>query len=50
MLNTLPSFEAKIENKARKLVLLQVRAVLEDIFIFQLLGLKSSPLDALHTL
>ena len=48
MLSTLLSFEDKIQDKARKALLLQFKAVLEEVFIFQALGLKSSPSDAPH--
>lgn len=50
MLSTLLSLEGKIQDKTRKALLLQFKAVLEEVFICQALGLKSSPSDALHPL
>lgn len=42
MLSTPLSFEAKMQDKARKAVLMRFKAVLKEVFICQALGLKSS--------
>lgn len=48
VLSTLLSFEGKIQDKARKALLQQFKAILEEVFVCQALGLKSSPSDAPH--
>lgn len=48
VLSILLSFEGKIQDKARKALLLQFKAVLEEVFICQALGLKSRSVDAPH--